>query len=206
MAFLKTLTLFILISHLSLALAGEVFINPSIQDTAQMPFEERANGLALNVEYDEVLKLREEISHELNLTLRFFDGYEKNGEAHVTVITPPEFNLLKKFISQNELNKLAKKLNIQSSDLQILGIGSGKKIFDSEIGETFFLIVKSRLLLDLRVAIQKLYVAKGGSPVSFDPFHFYPHVTIGFTHKDIHEPEIYKDLRTLDSRFKVILK
>ena len=56
-------------------------------------------------------------------------------------------------------------MDIQSSDLKILGIGSAKR--DNK--KTYFLIVESQKLRKIRMAIHRAFVKKGGDPSDFDP-------------------------------------
>ncbi|MGE3610362.1 MAG: hypothetical protein AB7I27_12300 [Bacteriovoracaceae bacterium] len=175
----------------------------------RMPFFERNPALALNVEYQDVKRLRSEISKLIGRPLTFFKGWDEKGEAHVTTITPPEYNnQLKPYVSYEEISRIAQDHDIQSSDLRILGIGSGKKLFKGEMGETFFIIVESKRLLQIRNAIYQEYLKNNGpvnGPNAFNPNRFYPHITIGFTHDDIHENDgLIKDVQhSLDKRFSL---
>ncbi len=172
--------------------------------TEDMPFVPRPNGLAHNVSDEGFNELRESIARSLGdgASLLFFTGWELQGEAHVTVITPPEFKLLsQKGLDEAALEAIARDQGIQDASLQILGIGSGHKYFESERGETFYLIVESKKLREIREAVAREFRRLGGNRSAFDPKHFYPHVTIGYTHKDIHAPELLKSSSTLDRRF-----
>lgn len=196
---MKTLFFAAFLAFSNIAFATELTISSAITDNSKMPFIERSSALALNVEYDDIKKLRAEISKALNLKLKFFDKWNHLGEAHVTTITPPEFtNQLVPYVTQEQINKIAEGLNIQASDVKVLGIGSGKKNFNGEQGETFFVIIKSKNLMKIRDAIYQEYLKNGG-PASgdkaFKPLNFYGHITIGYTHEDIHESDgLLKDM------------
>lgn len=184
-------------------------ISSAVTYNVRMPFFERNPGLALNVEYQDVKRLRSEISNLISRPLTFFKGWDKQGEAHVTIITPPEYNFkLKPYVSPKAINRIAQDYDIQSADVRVLGIGSGKKSFNGEIGETFFIIVESSKLRQIRHAIYKEYLKNKGpvsGPNAFNPNQFYPHITIGFTHDDIHENDgLIKDVQhSLDKRFQL---
>lgn len=184
-------------------------ISSAITYNARMPFFERTPGLALNVEYQDVKRLRSEISKIIGRELAFFKGWDKQGEAHVTTITPPEYNFqLKPYVSPEAINRIAQDFDIQSADVSVLGIGSGKKLFKGEMGETFFIIVRSNKLLQIRQAIYQEYLKNKGpvsGPNAFDPNRFYPHITVGFTHEDIHENDgLIKDVKhSWDERFSL---
>lgn len=114
-------------------------------------------------------------------------------------------------MTSEKINQIAQDYDIQSSDLRILGIGSGKKLFNGQMGETFFIIVESKKLLQIRNAIYKKYLDYKGpvsGPNAFKPNDFYPHITIGFTHDDIHESDgLIKDVKhSLDRRFQLKIR
>lgn len=200
--------LFILLFISNLALAEDIKISKAMLNNSQMPFMERNQALALNVQYKDVQTLRAKISSLINRQLKFLQSWDTNGEAHVTTITPPEAGVLTKFISEQKINQIARDLKIQESDIEILGIGSGKKKFGNDTGETFFVIVKSKNLLNIRETISQEFLKAGGSTKSFNPKNFYPHITIGYTHSDIHEQDgLIKDVQhSLDSRFTLIVE
>lgn len=154
------------------------------------------NSLALNVNYESILKLRTRISTVIGKKLKFFQGWSLDGEAHVTTITPPEYvNTLRHYISIRRIHEIAIEENIQSAELEILGIGSGEKIIDGTKEQTFFVIVDSAKLRHIRMRIYREFVKNGGNPRDFDPHWFFPHITIGFTLRDIHEPDILKNIK-----------
>lgn len=207
--------LFILFLITTSAFAQVQFnLNSSIENTSSMPFITHSsndqtsfeNSLALNVEYFQIQSLRETIELMTGKKLKFFTGWDPNGEAHVTTITPPEFVFaLNKFISMNRINEIAKEEKIQSSDLNILGLGSAKRIIEGQEEETFFLIVDSLKLRSIRFKIHKEFVKNGGNPKDFDPGWFFPHITIGFTKTDLHENKgVIKNLKhSFDNRLLI---
>lgn len=173
---------------------------PFISHTGAGPYD---NTLALNVPYEPIKSLRPIIEKVVGRKLDYLKSWDPHGEAHVTTVTPPEFsNILSKHITMSEIEDIALKNTIQKSDLFVLGIGSGKKEIAGNVEETFFIIVDSQRLRLIRNKIWELFVAKGGDPKAWDPTWFFPHITIGYTKQDIHEPDVYKNIRgSLDSRF-----
>lgn len=109
------------------------------------------------------------------------------GEAHVTVITPPEFEALKSKMSIDEINAIAASSGIQKARLNPLCLGAGHASMDGHQEVTFFIVIQSEDLLTIRRKIQTVYRERGGSHDSFSAEHFYPHVTVGFTKMDLHE-------------------
>jgi 2'-5' RNA ligase len=203
---MKTIILILCFTFSLFASGSEIQISGKIRDNSNLPFIERKGALAHNVEYGDIKVLRTEIENFIKKPLKFLLSWDKNGEAHVTTITPPEFkNQLSHYISEETMNQIAKRMNIQAADIKVLGIGSGKKKFGDETGETFFVIIQSARLLDIRKAIYAEYLKAGGPVKGFNPERFFPHITIGFTHEDIHETDgLLKDRpNSLDMRFQL---
>ena len=136
--------------------------------------------LIMNINFSPVKNLFLELDQHLGSTL---NKKQARTEAHITVITPPEFDLvLGKVLTIQEINKLALKMEIQEFDIKVICVGKGDYKKDS----TYYLVVRSRKLKDLRKRIFDLYKKKGGDASQFDPNLFYPHITIGYTKKDLH--------------------
>lgn len=129
------------------------------------------------------------------------------GEAHITVITPVEyFDQLKSHITMEEIELLARRKRLQWSKLEIICLGKGV----AEVGEpkkleeTYYLVVQSENIRELRHLIHSQFVKNGGDPAAFDPDHYFPHITLGFTSRDLHEDDgVQKDDNTCISRVAV---
>ena len=197
------------------AQTSTVVIDKKITDGKSLPFISHkgntpfATALAMNIDYSQVLYLRKVINQTLNLNLKFLTTWDPNGEAHITTITPPEYdNILKPFVSIEKIEEIALANKIQDSDVDILGLGHGQKELAGKIEETFFLIAQSKNLLKIRNDIYAEFIKNGGSSKNWNPNSFYPHITIGFTQRDLHESDgVIKDLEhSQDSRFKIIAK
>lgn len=125
---------------------------------------------------------------ELFLSLVKSEGKElKNrGEAHITVITPVEFfEVLKSKVSITEINEIAKKSRIQNSAFKVVCLGKGSLKKD----DTYYVVVNSVDLLEIRKKVQKLFESRGGVAGTFMAEHFFPHITLGFTTRDLHETD-----------------
>jgi 2'-5' RNA ligase len=213
---MKASLLFVLFISFNSIAVTEIRLNKSILNSTYIKFEPHTgepdsfeNALALNIEYSQFKYIRDLIKAETGQALKFLTSWMPEGEAHVTTISPPEYkDTLRHFISMKRINEIARDLYIQNSDLKILGIGSGKAKVAGNIEETFFIIVDSKKLRSIRHTIYNEFVAKGGNPSAFDPTWFFPHITIGYTEKDIHEHQgLLKDIKhSYDERFKVIIK
>lgn len=183
-------------------------LSAQVLQSKQMPFNSHSGPftLAMNVPYQPVAQLRHQLSQALQFQLAIFKGWNEHGEAHVTVITPPEYiEVLSPYVSDARINEIAAQNAIQNSDLQILGLGVGQATIDQRLESTYFLVVSSRNLLSIREKIYQEYVRNGGPRAGWDPLHFYPHITIGFTLRDLHEKDgVIKDLtHSLDRRFQL---
>ena len=137
--------------------------------------------LQMNIHFPPVKKLFEDLDQDLGNSLN-----KKNArtEAHITVITPVEYrNILEPAgISIQRINDIAMEMKIQQSDFEVVCLGKAESYEKS----TYFLVVESEELLNIRRAIFKEYTKFGGKPSRWDPELFYPHITVGYSHRDLH--------------------
>lgn len=138
--------------------------------------------LTLDLNYTEYQKIYLELK-------KTYPHLKTRGEAHITVLTPVEYHqILSDKLSIQEIYQLANELNIQKASFEVLCLGQGRKEIKGKTESTFYLVIKSKDLLDLRKKILDLYLNKGGEK-SFEPTKYYPHITIGFTLRDLHESD-----------------
>ena len=137
--------------------------------------------LQMNIYYPPVKKLFEDIDADLGQSLN-----KKNArtEAHITVITPVEYRdiLEPAGLTISKINQIALNMNIQQSDFEVVCLGKAEKYEKT----TSFLVVDSEDLFNLRRAIFREYTKLGGKPSQWDPELFYPHITVGYSHRDLH--------------------
>jgi len=171
----------------SLTLSREIFSDaPFIPHTEKTKF---GSYLAKNITYQPVQKLKKEIEGAYGLTLL------DRGEAHITVVTPIEYEKIQAILDISEINQLAQ--NIQSFAFQVLCVGKGEVELDGTKEKTLFVVVESENLKNLRRAIKQRYLEKGGETSKFDAEDFYPHITVGYTKRDLHASDgVFKDQRT----------
>ncbi|MBO9667026.1 MAG: hypothetical protein J7501_09455 [Bdellovibrio sp.] len=165
----------------------EVFVQvPFVSHDENAPFK---SYLAMNFSYPGFQALLKETEAREKVTLK------NRGEAHITVITPPEFDkVLSKKISIQEINAIAAKMNLQGSHFHPLCVGKGKAKIKDQEQSTYFVVMDSENLFKIRKAIQELYISHGGKASDFNPDLFYPHVTLGYTDRDLHyEDGVVKD-------------
>lgn len=119
------------------------------------------------------------------------------GEAHVTVITPVEFyQVLSSKVTIAQIDQIAMQQHIQASAFKTVCLGRGQKKSKgkAKVESTYFVVINSEGLLNIRHKVHALFVEQGGQADAFDPNHFYPHITVGFSSKDLHESDgVIKD-------------
>jgi len=144
------------------------------------PFQ---SWLQQTLDYKYVKPLFEKVQAAIKKPLK------NRGEAHITVITPPEFDLVLKpvGITMDDINKIASRLWIQKAEFTAKCIGRARinLNYQTDKDEAYFVVVESQDLLKIREEIEKLYVSKGGEASLFDARAFWPHVTLGFTARDM---------------------
>ena len=138
--------------------------------------------LSMNLPFAPAEALWKALEKELKQPLK------NRGEAHITVISPPEFSqVLGKVLTIKEINEIATKMAIQNARFTSLCLGRAQINLEGKPEQAYFVVVRSEDLVNIRRAIFERYVTKGGEASLWDPLHFYPHITIGFTKQDLHE-------------------
>jgi hypothetical protein len=158
------------------------------------------NYLALSLSYPPFKDLESQVEKNLGFAIK------DRGEAHITVISPVEYDrALKTRLSMSEINKAAQERNLQAASWRPVCVGKGSAIVNSRREYTYFVVLEAPELAMFRKGIQKLYMAKGGKESDFNPLAFYPHITLGFSAKDLHfEDGVVKDLRSCWGDIKII--
>jgi 2'-5' RNA ligase len=158
--------------------------------------------LAMNLPYEPVKDLFLQVEVQSPVSLR------NRGEAHITVVTPLEyFDVLaprgdsdeerSRAVTIEEIDRIAIEEGIQSSDFEVVCLGQGVATINNKEESTYYVVVASENLIKIRQRIQDLFVSRGGEASAFVPSNFYPHITLGFTKRDLHESDgIIKDSRT----------
>jgi len=163
-----------------------ISIDNAVFDTGKVNFKSHSgtgyysNYLTMEIPYAPVGKVLKDVENIIGKKLK------NRGEAHITVLTPVEYNDVKDFISIEKINEIALDCNIQNSNFRILGVGKGSMKDSGKLMETYFIVVESYNLLNIRVKILKYIIENGGDISALDAYNFYPHITLGFTHRDLH--------------------
>lgn len=126
---------------------------------------------------------------------------ETRGEAHITLITPPEFKILSKKIPAATLHQMAENFIKTTPSFEHVCLGIGEKF---GAGKTYFIVVKSADFLAFRISLaQKAQLPKN----VFDAEKYYPHVTLGFTLRDLHiDDGVIKDARSCPKNLQFAIK
>lgn len=151
---------------------------PFIPHAEDLPMK---SYLAMNLPYAPYKALYEQVQEKEDRPLN------NRGEAHITVVTPVEFDkVLKKHITIAEINKIAEEAKIEETPFTPVCIGKAEKMLSGHLEKVYFVVVESPALIDLRGKIEDAYVKNGGSEQDFVPEKFLPHVTLGYTARDLH--------------------
>lgn len=141
----------------------------------------QSDYVMINIDYAPInaLKQRVEMGYGVSLVDR--------GEAHITAITPPEFEVLNQFLSANEINQFAFiEFGLQAINFKPLCVGEAIKTEGANRLTTYYVVIESQELIDFRKELHAAYVARGGHRSHFDPESYWPHITLGFTQQDLH--------------------
>ncbi len=167
--------------------ATKIPLSSAIRSTQSTPFITHTDNskfgsyLVMNLPYTPLKELHARLEKIQKVKLK------NRGEAHITVITPVEFSevLAPVGVTIQEINEIATQLDIQKSSFDIICLGRSNK----DKLATYYIVVKSEDLLKLRGQVEQLYLSKGGSLGTFSAKKFYPHITVGFTKRDLHESD-----------------
>jgi len=122
-------------------------------------------------------------------------------EAHITVINPQEYGdvLSKAGVTMDEIDNIAKRHRIQNASFKVLCMGKAHVPVNGKPDTVFFLVVSAPSLVKIRKDVERLYVKKGGEPSLFEAEAFWPHITVGFTIRDVFllpDDHVYKGTNT----------
>lgn len=160
-------------------------------DGSSVGFETHPSYLSLALPFPPLQAFRAKLETQLGESL------VNRGESHVTVITPPEFKVLSSRLSMKEIESIARRESLQSAKLESVCLGRGRVEIEGREESTYFIVVKSEMLSNVRQKIRARFEAKGGARGAFDSSTYFPHVTVGFTKRDLHfEQGVVKDERS----------
>lgn len=147
--------------------------------------------IAKAIPYAPVKRVKEQLDTQFGTT------FLARPEAHVTLITPPEYQVLTKVIKRENILALADQMGVQKSSFQIPCLGKGTKVERNQTLATYYLVVQDDGLLSFRRALAEQFLAQGGKTGQFNPSQYYPHITVAFTKRDLHfEDGVIKDQKS----------
>ena len=105
------------------------------------------------------------------------------GEAHITIISPPEWMAgLSSVLKMEEINQIALDNKIQGSPFKLLCIARQSQ-FNAPLSKRTYvynILVENKNAIKIRELVHDLYISKGGDASNFNPYNIYPHITLGF--------------------------
>lgn len=143
------------------------------------PSPHHGDHLALGVPFEPIRALKSQIEAREGAALI------DRGEAHLTVITPLDFSRLKSKMTMADIEWLARTNGFYEAKFMIACLGRATKGQD----KTYFLVVTSPELLNLRRIIAQEFQVRGGAAEAFRAESFTPHVTVAFIGRDLHEAD-----------------
>lgn len=151
------------------------------------------NYVSLDLEYPEYQETLNRLDTFLSTKL------QNRGEAHITVITPPEFKILSEKISPAIIHQEWQDWKAKSFAKICLGEGSLKE--KNKVLKTYYIVVNTPEILGFRTHIKSKYAVD-----NFNADLFYPHITLGFTEKDLHfEQGVVKDQKSCPKKLQHLL-
>jgi len=183
-------------------------LSKSIYDTGRIAFHSFSKPSPFSTWLQQTVNYRP-IALIYTVLNKLHRGQLKNrGEAHITVITPPEYDhVLSKKLHIREIEAIAKKHRIQHAKFDVKCLGRGRAVLkgSTKMDTVYFIKVESKHLEQIRHAVWRAYVSKGGEPSHFDPELFWPHITVGFTNRDMFpEDGVYKGMNACWKQLKVV--
>jgi 2'-5' RNA ligase len=151
------------------------------------------NYVSLDLEYPEYQETLKKLDTFLGTIL------VNRGEAHITVITPPEFAILNTKVDTETIHQEWDQWKLKSFKKTCLGEGSLKE--NKKTLKTYYVVVEAIDLLAFREHLKQKYQVD-----AFKASVFYPHITLGFTEKDLHfEQGVIKDKKSCPLKLQKLL-
>ena len=191
MSFLKELLVAASLFSLQVQAADSFELSNAVHENSTLKFKphqgpgEYDSYLSMEIQYEPMADLFKQ------LLLDRRESLTNRGEAHITVVTPVEFykRLRPLGIKIQQIDAIALEHRIQFSEFTPICLGRGQIKIGNNLEETYYVVVNSPDLLSIRKVVYELVLSKGGSKEDFDPDHFFPHITLGFTKRDLHESD-----------------
>jgi hypothetical protein len=160
-------------------------LSKKIYDTARLPNQNSGSRdyLTMNIDFNHVKPVFEMARESLGLDLK------NRGEAHITLITPPEYAVLKRKLSRQDILAAINNDSLQDATFEAKCLGKGVVHDMGGDKSTVYLVVSSPDLVERRRALRNQFESSGGRAGDFDADRFFSHITVGFTERDLHESD-----------------
>jgi hypothetical protein len=146
-------------------------------------FKPEADWVGIPMPFGPVEKIREELENRIGKKL------QHRGEAHIAVITPPEFRILAQTLKMNTIDKIVAKEGSMKAPIKVLCLKKVTAVLGNKTEESWFISVDSPELREFRNQVWRRFVANGGLPGDFVWKRWAPHITVGFTSRDLHDED-----------------
>lgn len=183
-------TMFALVVSTQASMSRLTLERNAFEGAVRGPRDAAARYVTSDLLYDPFRRLTE--------SLETFEGIKlkTRGEAHITLITPPEFDILSQHLTENEIRNAFDAAATQPAEP--VCVGQGKL----GAAKTYYVVVKLASALKARQQLAEKFKSRGGDKTQFKAAIFYPHVTLGFTDRDLHlQDGVVKDAKSCVHRF-----
>lgn len=188
---------FVLATISGCATAGEKSQKPAEKTLASEP-NVLKNYVSLDLAYPYYKLLLDKLEGRLKKPLK------NRGEAHITLITPPEYQVLALKMKPERIHELANEFIEKNPPITNVCLGHFQKNIAGAANHTYYVVIHSPELFSFR---KQIAAASGLSKAEFDPELFYPHVTLGFTERDFHyEDGARKNAESCPDNLKAIMR
>ncbi len=166
-------------------------INPEVLATHKLDWTAKSNYVEMKVPYEPIAQLKLEVEKREGVTL------QSRGEAHVTVLTPPEMTALRTRLSLEQINGFMEKSNLQKIPIQLNCLGRSQIKQGERRLTTYYVVIQAPGLLKVREKLRQQFVAAGGDRQAFVVERIHPHITVGYTERDLYPDDgVIKDSRS----------
>lgn len=157
----------------------------SVEAVASRPaFVSHDDWFAVALDFAPLEKLRGQLEKRIGKPLLH------RGEAHLTLVTPPEWGILSQVLRMKDVEALATKKKVHERPFTVRCVKKVSAKFAGATEESWFVAVSAPELLEFRKDLWRLYMAKGGSSEDFKWRRWVPHITLGFTKRDLYDEDL----------------
>lgn len=166
-------------------------IDPEVLATHKLDWTAKSSYVEMKVPYEPIAQLKQDVEKREGVSL------QSRGEAHVTVVTPPEMTTLRTRLSLEQINGLMEKSNLQRIPIQLNCLGRSQIKQGERRLATYYVVIQAPGLLKVREKLRQQFIAAGGDRQAFVVERIHPHITVGYTERDLYPDDgVIKDSRS----------